>query len=377
MGQALCCLGWVLVLALAVPLAARADASPQTDLALLNQERAYWGLPGGITENPAWSSDCAAHDNYERQNGGGLTHLEEPGQPGYTDGGAFAGENSILSAGAPWRAAANPFEDAPIHLIQFFTPSLAQVGIDDSAGYVCVTTWPGMAASPQAQETISTYPGDGSTGFPTTEDAEEGPFVPGDFVGLPQGTTAGRELFIYRDEPGQPGPAPVTIERASLTAPNGSLAIRTVDNTTDTIGPYLTGAIIIPVSPLPAGVRISASVTLAGSTGPITHSWTFTTVSFGSPGSGGSGGGSNQPHSHSKLKVASLRVRGHHITVRISAPAGARLQCSLTPRYRHGWSRDRFHRCWQTTIYGHVRSGRYRLTVSTQQASRRVYLRVR
>ncbi len=276
--RAFCALALLILLAVSVPTLARGDATPQADLALLNQERAAWGLPAGITENTTWSADCAAHDNYERQNGGQLTHTEQPGNPGYSAAGAYAGGHSILSGGVPWLAGASPFETAPIHLIQLFTPSLAQVGIDDSSGYVCVTTFPGMTAAPPAQETITTYPGGGTAGFLTAENARESPFVPGDFVGLPAGTTTGREIFVYLDEPGHTGPAQVTIQQASLTAPSGSLPVKTVDNSTGTIGPYLTGGIIIPAQPLPEGVPINASVTLAGANGPVTHAWTFTTA---------------------------------------------------------------------------------------------------
>ena len=292
------------------PSLAVADASPQSDLALLNQERVAWGLPAGITENTTWSSDCAAHDNYERLNGGGLTHQEQPGNPGYTAGGAYAGENSILSYGSAWSAFDNTFENAPIHLIQLFTPSLAQVGIDDSSGYVCVTTWPGMTRAPLAQETVTTYPGDGTSGFPTAEEAEENPFVPGDFVGIPEGTTAGREIFVYLDEPGQAGPAQVTIDSASLTAPGGALAIKWVDNSTGTLGPYLTGGIIIPVQPLPEGVPITASVTVVGANGPITHSWTFTTA--------------QDPQ-------ASVSVSGSSITFSSANPSTGRLRVFVPP----------------------------------------------
>jgi uncharacterized membrane protein YgcG len=299
-----------LLLVLVSPSLAVGDVSPQTDLALLNQERAGWGLPAGVTENSTWSSDCAAHDNYERLNGGGLTHVEQSGNPGYTAGGAYAGANSILSAGSVWSAFDNPFETAPIHLIQLFTPSLAQAGFDDSSRYVCVTTWPGMTRAAPAQETVTTYPGDGTTGFLTSEDAEESPFVPGDFVGIPEGTTAGREIFIYLDEPGQTGPAQVTIDTASLTAAGGALPIKWVDNSTGTIGPYLTGGIIIPEQPLPEGVAIDASVTVAGPNGPIAHSWTFTTA--------------QAPH-------ASVSVNGSSLTFTSANPAAGQLRVFVPP----------------------------------------------
>ena len=308
-GQALCVLGLISVFTLLAPALARGDASPQADLALLNQERAAWGLPSAITENPTWSADCAAHDSYERQNGGGLTHQEQPGNPGYSAAGAFAGGHSILGWG-PWLALANPWENAPIHLIQLFTPSLAQIGIDDSSGYVCATTSPGMTATPPASETITTYPGNATNGFPTAENAGEAPFVPGDFVGLPAGTTAGRELFVYLDEPGHTGPAQVAIEQASLSAPSGPLQVKTVDNTTGSIGPYLTGGIIIPVQPLPEGVPINASVTLAGASGPVTHSWTFTTA---------------------QAPNASVTVRGTSITFTSSSPAAGLLRIFRPP----------------------------------------------
>ena len=173
-----------------------------------------------------------------------------------------------------------------------------------------VTTFPGMTAAPPSQETIATYPGDGTSGFLTAEDAVESPFVPGDFVGIPNGTTAGREIFVYLDDPGHTGPAQVTIKQASLSAPSGPLQVKTVDNSTGTIGPYLTGGIIIPVQPLPEGVPISASVTLAGANGPVTHSWTFTTAS---------------------APNASVTVSGSSITVSSANPAGGLLRVFVPP----------------------------------------------
>ncbi|HLK42670.1 MAG TPA: carboxypeptidase-like regulatory domain-containing protein, partial [Thermoleophilia bacterium] len=104
------------------------------DLSWLNAERVANGLPGGIVLNPRWSTDCAAHDAYERANGGGLTHYETPGQAGWSPGGWWVGTTSILAAGDRWSAAANPWETAPIHLDQLYAPSLSVIGIDDSHG---------------------------------------------------------------------------------------------------------------------------------------------------------------------------------------------------------------------------------------------------
>jgi hypothetical protein len=39
-------------------------------------------------------------------------------------------------------------------------------------------------------------------------------FVPGRFVGIPEGTTAGRELFVYSNPAGEMGQTPVQFVRA-------------------------------------------------------------------------------------------------------------------------------------------------------------------
>lgn len=257
-------------------------------LARLNAERVANGLPGGIVLNPRWSTDCAAHDAYERANGG-LTHFEQQGQPGFSAGGLWVGSTSILAGTSDWAAGANPFETAPIHLNQLYSPGLTVVGIDDGHGDTCITTWAGMLTTFGA-DTVSTYPGNGVTGVPPSEDAYEQPFVPGQFVGIPEGTTAGRELFVYLNQAGQMGQAQVQFVSASLSGPQGSVAIKTVDNTTGTVGPDLAGGIIIPVKPLTPYTNYTASVTLVNGSGTISHTWSFETgaVSAGSSGGGAS-----------------------------------------------------------------------------------------
>jgi hypothetical protein len=266
------------VLALTAQAPARASVPAQTALSYLNAQRSAAGLPAGIAENQAWSQDCALHNTYEMQNGGQLTHEEDPSASGYTEGGAWAGANSILSAGSDWQSGTNPWEDAPIHLDQLFTPSLAVIGIDDTNGFVCATTWPGMTRPAVSTDTISTYPGDGVQGVRGSENANESPFVPGDFVGIPGNTTAGRELFVYLDRAGEQGPAQVTITAATLTGPNGPLEVRWVDNSTQNIGPYLTGGIILPVAPLAPGATYQATVSVQDESGTLSHTWSFTTA---------------------------------------------------------------------------------------------------
>jgi len=259
----------------AVP-AGTAARSAARDLAYLNAERARLGLPAGILLNTRWATECAAHDAYERDNGV-LQHPESPGQRGASPGGAWAGLNSIL-AEFVWTRSANPWENAPIHLIQLFSPSLSVIGIDDSDGHQCATTWPGLLRTPVLKDTVFTYPGNHSRGVPPSENAAESPFVPGQFVGIPDGTTAGRELFVYLNQVGETGQAQVKVLAARLSSRLGSVRIRWVDNSTPTLGPYLSGGILIPVKPLSRDTVYTAAVVIKDGLGKLTHSWSFTTA---------------------------------------------------------------------------------------------------
>jgi hypothetical protein len=77
------------------------------------------------------------------------------------------------------------------------------------------------------------------------------------------------------------------------------------------------------------------------------------------------------------LRITSVRVTGHTITVTVAAAAGARLLCSLTRRTRKGWAHGRFSRCRATVQYRRRRSGRYRLRVraGSESATRVVVVR--
>jgi hypothetical protein len=261
-------------------------ANTERDLGLLNAERARWGLPSGLTANATWSQACAAHDAYLAENHL-LEHPERSSLPGYSPGGNWGGMHSVLDEGTPWQAQANPWEDAPIHLDQLYTPDLYQVGIDESRGYSCVTTWPGIGPSTSPIGTVITYPGNDTSGLPPSENAEESPFVPGKFVGVPQGTIAGRELFVYEEESPLGGGCVgycfgrgPTVLAATLSSASGPAQLKWVDSSGE-IGGYLTGAILIPPKPLAPDTTYHASVTLAADVehgvGEVTHAWTFTT----------------------------------------------------------------------------------------------------
>ena len=62
---------------------------------------------------------------------------------------------------------------------------------------------------------------------------------------------------------------------------------------------------------------------------------------------------------------ATVRARSGRIELRIAAPTGVRLQCSLSARNGTRFARDAFRACWNDTIYAKVPRGVYRLRVRT------------
>lgn len=293
--------GWALAVAMAsggclATAGARADTPVSAAEAIhyLNYQRADNGLPGGVVENPAWDAGCADHLSWMEANPSVANpHQEIPGTPGFTAAGAAAGETSVLAVGADWAAstdpwgATDPWESAPIHLMQLLSPDLLSTGWADDGSDVCMVTWAGYDRPGPPVAQLLTYPGAGTEFAATSELASEWPFTPGEFVGLPAGTATGPYLFVFGDGTGRGA-----ITRASLSGPNGPVAVKTVDD--DTIGPlgdlgsYLpAGGMIIPVAPLVTGATYRASVTfapdefdwnddLAGGAGPpLSLSWSF------------------------------------------------------------------------------------------------------
>jgi hypothetical protein len=261
----------------AVPAGTVAHQSAR-DLGYLNAERRADGLPSGIRLNTRWSIECAAHDYYLLENHL-LQHTESASQPGYSAGGAWAGTSAVLSEGAPWTPGSNPWENAPIHLNQLFAPSLSVIGIDESHSYVAATTFVGMLRAPVNHDTIFTYPGNGEREVPATEVANERPFTPQQFVGIKYGRTTGRQMFVYLNTAHTVGQAPVTILAASMKSASGEREpLRWVNTTTKTVGPYLSGAVLIPVTPLSDGTTYSVSVKVKDGKGTLAHTWSFATA---------------------------------------------------------------------------------------------------
>lgn len=269
----------------AVPVAVAATA--QQTIAELNAQRFANGIPAGITENPVWSSDCQMHDAYMATNGDVLTHVETATSPGYSTGGEYAAQNSVLAKATGWDAG-NPYEYAPVHLDQLLAPRLAVLGSADFEGFTCTTTFPGWTRNAPSALTIYTYPGAGAMIYPA-ELARELPFTPGTLVGLRPNAPTGPNLFVFVDAPDQKAfDNPATLSQATLTGPSGTVAVATVDGETDvpggpssdcssgTLSCYIApGGIIIPVKPLRAGATYHASVMVGFAGVQTPHAWTF------------------------------------------------------------------------------------------------------
>jgi hypothetical protein len=258
------------VLAFAFPSAACAATTATEQIAALNAQREANGIPGGIVEQPEWTEGCRKHMAYIAANGGVLTHEEDPANPGYTPEGASAGLHSVLAPDpVAFGPRGNAFETAPLHLMQTLAPALAQMGV--SAG--CATTTPGYDR-PATRSSLFTYPGDGSSDVARSETASEMPFVPGDFAGLPQGTTTGVHLLVM-----SLGTSTGRLTSAALSGPDGPLEVRTVDNATPRLVGYMPpGGIVIPVKPLAVDATYTASATFHPDDGaPLSRTWQFST----------------------------------------------------------------------------------------------------
>jgi hypothetical protein len=246
---------------------------------LLGRQRAANGIPSDLVERPDWSSACAAHDHYEAETGE-FGHHENPSSPFYTDEGAWAAANSVLAYGAPSWSQGNPWENAPIHLIQMLGPALAEMGADESQGRTCATTWPGYTRADPATATAYSYPGNVVSGVVPSETAFESPFVPGDFVGLPAGTTTGRHLLVFLGGPGSIDSAEVA--SAALNGPAGPVGLKVLDSTNSEVGSYMpqASAFLIPVQPLQPTSAYEATVNWAESGAPVlTQKFSFSTGS--------------------------------------------------------------------------------------------------
>jgi hypothetical protein len=256
-------------------------------------------------------------------NGGALTHDEQIGRPGYTAQGRFAGLNSVLARDVAWDAA-NPWETAPIHLHQLLSPRLDAMGIADRDRYVCATTLLSRGRPAPASNVVYTYPGD-STRHRFEETAVESPYTPGERVGIAKGTRTGPYLYLMADGPDIDPFGQARIMSASLTGPDGPVALRFVDNFTPGLTNYIpVGGQLIPLRPLAPSTEYTAgaalSVTRSGGGSPIVVSrqWSFTTLEgrAGTPG----------------LRLLALSRRGRRVKLTVTTRRGARGRLTLRVR---------------------------------------------
>jgi hypothetical protein len=241
-----------------VPGGAAAIGGPEI-VQRLSQQREANGIPGGLVERPDWSADCAKHNYYGAQTGE-LRHSEDPSSPFYSAEGNWAAENSVLASGSSW-SQGNPWEEAPIHLIQLLAPPLSEMGAAENDNHNCATTWPGYKRPEPTSLVAYSYPGNGVSGVVPTERAAESPSVPGDQVGLPEGTATGRYLLVYLWGV-DPSDAPDVTATATLATGGGPVDLRVVDSTNEEIGGYMPqpSAFLIPAQPLKPQTAYQADV---------------------------------------------------------------------------------------------------------------------
>jgi hypothetical protein len=257
--------------------AATAEVSSADIVRLLSLQREANGIPGALLERTDWSTACAKHNYYEAQTGQ-FGHSEDSSSPYYSVEGDWAAHNSVLAAGSAW-SEGNPWEDAPIHLIQMLAPQLSEMGAAENEHHNCATTWPGYQRPSPPSPAAYSYPGNGVAGVVPTEYAAESPFIPGDFVGLPEGTATGRYLLAYLEGVPDSEAWEVTAT-ATLASATGPVDLRVVDSTNPDIGGYMPhpSAFLIPAQPLKPQTGYEARVAWSVAGAPLfDQRFSFTT----------------------------------------------------------------------------------------------------
>jgi hypothetical protein len=282
-------LGLAMLGAIALGLGAMAGGSAaytsEQGLAALNSWRAEAGEPPVTTFLPEWDEGCRLHDEYEALNGG-LTHEEQPGNPGYTERGAEAGRRSVLSTGELLPREA--WADAVYHREQTLAPRLRVSGYATARGFTCLRTIGGeFDDSPPARTprlTAYPWPPDGATGVPLGFPGGE---TPSPYELVPDASRLGYLLSVDFNGP-WPSESPFAqsqISAASLVADDGASIPLAIDdaNTGYSLG-HGSPFGLFPVDPLAPCVWYTAAATgtaypngTLGDTYPIAVSWRFQT----------------------------------------------------------------------------------------------------
>lgn len=305
-----------------------AHASGNEVLSAVNTERTSAGIPA-VERKDDWSEACARHNDYMATNRL-LTHTEQVGSPLYSQSGAWAGRNAVLArSSGPFSG--NPWTTAPLHQFQVLHPWLKRSGVDARSGYACMTTLSGRDGGYSAEPQLVTWPGFGQL-HRASEVARESPFVPGDEVGLPQGTRTGPHIYLY---PLGPSKFPrVVVRSATLTSNETAVDVplRWVDATSSRSGRYLDGgAILIPVRPLTVGETYTLRSEVAATTGGGSTTIMSRTTSFQAAVKNGPAAPEAAPSTGAEAEGASLPTQVGRVdpTVLIGTEGQPQLRMSL------------------------------------------------
>lgn len=246
-----------------IPALAQADS--RSILAAVNYERQMAGIDSVVVRKDL-DTGCSRHAAYMNANRL-LTHQQTAGSPLFSTEGQWAGEHSVLARSSSGFTG-NPWKSAPFHEFQVLHPWLRDTGLGVVGDYACMVTLGDRNAPNPGDIKLVTVPGAGQYTRPA-EVAREAPFVPGDEVGLPQGTKTGPHLYVYAVGPSRFND--VYVQSAALTAMDDGapVPVRWVDAASPRSGRYLDGgAIVIPTAPLREGVtyglRVEAATTNPG-----------------------------------------------------------------------------------------------------------------
>ncbi|NNE13208.1 MAG: CAP domain-containing protein [Ilumatobacter sp.] len=243
---------------------------------IVNTYRAMSGLDP-VTENTTWSSQGQAHSCYMLQNG--ISHDEQPGNPGYTEGGDIAGNSGNVAVSSSVTADARKHIDlwmtGPFHAIGILRHSLRVSGFGLCQQSSTPTPWHsggtldvirGIDSSVPRPSTPTLFPGDGAT-VPLHSFITE---FPNPMTMCGWSGSAGLPLIAMM-------PSTVTTASTSITGPSGPMQTCTLhkNNVGDPTASSILGGdnavIVMPRQPLADGTY-TATVNSDG--GNVT--WSFT-----------------------------------------------------------------------------------------------------
>lgn len=248
-------------------------------LGVVNAYRAMSNL-GPVVENPTWSAEGEQHSRYMLVNG--ITHVQNPGNPGYTEGGDRAGRNGNVATSSNPNATARRFVElwmtGPFHAIGVLRHDLTTTGFglardpnaDRWRSGATLDVLRGLNRQLPRRTTATVFPGNGATVSVDRFVAE----YPDPVTLVGWTGPAGLPLIAMM-------PNPVSTAQATLTGPTGPVEVRSLHPGNPGTGPGAdlarqvmaseNAVVIVPRNILTPG-RYTATVTTDG--GSIT--WTFT-----------------------------------------------------------------------------------------------------